>query len=85
MKPPPFHDELSLADTAEALGKQAMQLGLIKSFFVRFFPDSRQFFIPDQDDSAPLPPEQAYMQFKRMISQANPQPVNSIDQSTTPR
>jgi hypothetical protein len=39
----PYHNELSLSDTAEELGKKALQLGLIRSFVVRHFADSSQF------------------------------------------
>ena len=51
-----FHDELSLADAAIALGEQAMQQELIPSFVVRHFPDSRQFLIPDEA-AEPMTPE----------------------------
>lgn len=63
-----FHDELSLADRAVDLGEQAMQQGLIPSFVVRHYPDSRQFLIPD-DAAEPLTPEQAYLKFKQMLGQ----------------
>lgn len=66
---PPFHDASSLADSAQELGEQAMQMDLIPSFVVRYFPDSRQFYIPDEQQH-PLTPEQAYMQFKRILEQA---------------
>lgn len=67
---PPFHDGFSLAETAEAYGKKAMQLGLIPSFVVRYFPDSCQFYIPDENKGEPLTPERAYMQLKRLLEQA---------------
>lgn len=63
-----FHDELSLADRAIALGEQVMQQGLISSFVVRHYPDSRQFLIPD-DSAEPLTPEEAYLKFKQMLGQ----------------
>lgn len=66
---PPYHDELSLSDAAEALGKQALQLGLIRSFVVRHFADSSQFYIPDEHQE-PLTPEQAYMQLKTLIGKS---------------
>ncbi|GAB4383257.1 MAG: hypothetical protein Kow00121_44830 [Elainellaceae cyanobacterium] len=69
-KQPPYHNELSLADTAEELGKQALQLGLIPSFVVRHFADSSQFYIPDEHHE-PLTPERAYMQLKTLIEQAD--------------
>ncbi len=65
-----YHDELSLADAAEALGKQALQLGLIHSFVVRHFADSSQFYIPDEHQKS-LTPEQAYMQLKTLIEEVD--------------
>lgn len=67
---PIFHDELSLSDAAEELGKKALQLGLIHSFVVRHFADSSQFHIPDEHQEA-LTPEQAYMHLKVLIEQSN--------------
>ncbi len=67
----PFHDEISLAETAEMYGKKAMRLGLIPSFVVRYFVDSRQFYIPDENHSEPLTPEEAYMRLKKIVEQAN--------------
>ncbi|MBD1923872.1 hypothetical protein H6F77_22800 [Microcoleus sp. FACHB-831] len=65
-----FHDEISLAETAEELGKKAMSLGLIPSFVVRFFPDSRQFYIPNENESEPLTPEEAYLRLKKLVEEA---------------
>ncbi len=64
-----FHDEYTLAETAEELGKQALSLGLIPSFLVRYFPDSRQYYIPNEEESQPLTPEQAYLRFKKLVEQ----------------
>ena len=50
----PFNDEITLAERAEELGKRAMKLGLIPTFVVRHFPDSWQFYIPNENESAPL-------------------------------
>jgi hypothetical protein len=72
VKYPQYHDELSLADAAEVLGKQALQLGLIRSFVVRHFADSSQFYIPDEHQE-PLTPEQAYMQIKTLIERSDQQ------------
>ncbi|MBD2091991.1 hypothetical protein H6F67_19270 [Microcoleus sp. FACHB-1515] len=63
-----FHDELSLADRAVALGEQAMKQGIIPSFVVRHYPDSRQFLIPD-DSAEPLTPEEAFLKFKKMLGE----------------
>lgn len=65
-----FHDAYSLAETTETLGKKALELGLIPSFVVRYFPDSRQYYIPSEQDSEPLTPEQAYMRLKKLVEQA---------------
>jgi hypothetical protein len=61
-----YHDELSLSDAAEELGKKALKLGLIHSFVVRHFADSKQFYLPDEHQE-PMTPEQAYMQFKLLV------------------
>lgn len=65
-----FHDEYSLAETAENLGKKALELGLIPSFVVRYFPDNRQYYIPNETESEPLTPEQAYMRLKKLVEQS---------------
>lgn len=70
IKQPHYHDELSLSDAAEALGKKALQLGLIHSFVVRHFADSSQFYIPDEHHEA-LTPERAYMQLKTLVEQSD--------------
>ncbi|MBW4613807.1 MAG: hypothetical protein KME21_11105 [Desmonostoc vinosum HA7617-LM4] len=62
-----FHDEYTLAETADKLGKVALKLGLISSFVVRYFPDNRQYYIPNEQESEPLTPEQAYMRFRKLI------------------
>lgn len=68
---PLFHDESSLSEAAEELGKKALQLKLIPSFVVRYFRDSRQFYIPDENHSEPLTPEEAYMRLKKIVEQAS--------------
>lgn len=65
-----FHDEFTLTETATKLGKQAMDLGLIPSFVVRYFPDSQQFYIPDEKQASPLTPEQAYLRLKKLVEQS---------------
>lgn len=65
-----FHDEYTLAETADKLGKKALQLNLIHSFVVRYFADSRQYYIPNEQESQPLTPEEAYMQFKKLLEGA---------------
>jgi hypothetical protein len=66
----PFHDEKSLSQVAEELGNEALALGLIPSFVVRHFPDSKQFYIPDENQSEPLTPEEAYLCLGKMVEQA---------------
>lgn len=65
-----FHDEYTLAETAEELAKKAMKLGLIPSFVVRFFPDSREYYIPDENQSDPLTPEEAYLRLKKLVEES---------------
>ncbi|MBV8884966.1 MAG: hypothetical protein JO235_13365 [Chroococcidiopsidaceae cyanobacterium CP_BM_RX_35] len=67
MNNPQFHDELTLAEQAEELGRRAMKLGLIPSFVVRHFPDSWQFYIPNETASEPLTPEEAYFRLKKLV------------------
>ena len=66
-----FHDEMTLASRAIDLGEQALSLGLIPSFVVRHFPDSRQFFIPDMIESDVLTPEEAYLKLKQMVERSS--------------
>lgn len=70
MDKPPFHDEASLADTAVNYGKRALNLGLIPSFVVRYFTDSSQFYIPNENESEPLTPEEAYLRLKKLVEQS---------------
>lgn len=65
----PFHDQLSLEEKAEQLGKQAMERGLIPSFVVHYFPDSWIFYIPNEQQCSPLTPEEAYLRLKRLVEQ----------------
>ena len=64
-----FHDEYTLSEIAEDLGKQAMKLGLIPSLVVRVFPDSREFYIPN-DKTEPLTPQEAYLRFKKLVEES---------------
>ena len=66
-----FRDEITLAEEAEELGRRAMKLGLISSFVVRHFPDSWQFYIPNETESAALTPEEAYLQLKKLVDTAS--------------
>ena len=62
-----FRDEITLAERAEELGRQALKLGLIPSFVVRHFPDSWQFYIPNETEADPLTPEEAYLRLKKLV------------------
>ena len=62
-----FRNESTLAETAEDFAKQAVKSGLIESFVVRVFADSWQFYIPNENESDPLTPEQAYLYLKRLV------------------
>ena len=62
-----FNNQLSLEAKAEELGKQAMALGLIPSFVVHYFPDSWIFYIPNEKQSEPLTPEEAYLYLKNLV------------------
>jgi hypothetical protein len=63
----PFHDEFTLSETAVKLGKRAIDLGLIPSFVVRYFSDSQQFYIPDENKAEPYTPEEAYLRLKKLV------------------
>ncbi|AVH69280.1 hypothetical protein [Nostoc sp. 'Lobaria pulmonaria (5183) cyanobiont'] len=65
----PFHDQLSLEEQTEKLGKQAVKLGLIPSFVVHYFPDTWVFYIPNESQSEPLTPEEAYFRLKQLVKQ----------------
>lgn len=67
MKEYQFHDEYTLSETAEELAKKALKLGIIPSFSMRCFSDSRQFYIPNEQEGEPLTPERAYLLLKKMI------------------
>jgi len=68
-----IYDEYSLAEAADMLGEKAMELGLIPSFVVRHFPDNRQYYIPNEKESEPLTPEEAYMKLKKLVETAEKQ------------
>jgi hypothetical protein len=66
-----FHDGYTLAEVTDKLCKKAMHLGLIPSFVVRYFPDCRQYYIPNEIESEALTAEEAYMRLKKLLLQAN--------------
>ncbi|NEO33672.1 MAG: hypothetical protein F6K36_25260 [Symploca sp. SIO3C6] len=65
-----FHDEITLAEEAEKLGKKAIKLGLINGFTVHLFPDCWQFYIPNEQESEPLSSEEVYLRFKKLVEQS---------------
>lgn len=69
MNPDLFNNEITLAEQAENLGRKAMKLGLIPSFVVRHFPDSWEFYIPDEKSQS-LTPEEAYLKLKKLIDKS---------------
>lgn len=62
----PTENEITLAARAEKLGETALLMGLIPSFFVRHFPDSWEFYIPDET-AEQLTPEEAYLHLKQLV------------------
>ncbi|UKO98379.1 hypothetical protein [Nostoc sp. UHCC 0870] len=62
-----FHDEVTLAEKTEELGRKAVELKLIPSFVVRYYPDSWEFCIPDDNSSTCLTPPEAYMKLKKLV------------------
>ncbi|MGF1479367.1 MAG: hypothetical protein ACFB4I_07735 [Cyanophyceae cyanobacterium] len=71
MTKPSFHDEISLAEEAERMAKEAMKQGLISSFTVHHYPDSWQFFIPITEETELLTPEEAYLRLKKLLSSSS--------------
>ena len=61
-----FTNEITLAEQAETLGRMALTMGLIPSFVVRHFPDSWEFYIPDET-AHQLSPEEAYLHLKQLV------------------
>ena len=61
-----FSNEIDVAEQAENLGREALKTGLIPSFVVRHFPDSWEFYIPDEH-AQPLTPEEAYLQLNQLV------------------
>ncbi|WGV26932.1 hypothetical protein [Halotia branconii] len=64
-----FHDQLSLEEQTEKLGKKAVALGLIPSFVVHYFPDTWVFYVPNENQSEALTPEEAYFRLKKLVEQ----------------
>ena len=64
-----FNDQLSLETRAEELAKRAMTQGLIPSFAIHYFPDNWVFYVPSENQSEPLTPEEAYLRLKKLVEQ----------------
>lgn len=64
-----FHDELTLAEKTEELGRKAVQLKLIPSFVVRYYPDSWEFCMPDDTNANHncLTAPEAYLKLKKLV------------------
>ena len=54
-------------------------MGLIPSFVVRHFPDSWEFYIPDET-AQQLTPEEAYLHLKQLVERSE----RKIDRDLTP-
>jgi hypothetical protein len=67
MNAPSLSTRLALEEVTEKLGKKAMELGLISSFVVRYFPDSWEFYIPNGTESNFFTPEAAYLYLKKLL------------------
>ncbi|MBD2595311.1 hypothetical protein BCD64_14500 [Nostoc sp. MBR 210] len=65
-----FHDPISLAEQAEQLGKKAVNLGLIPYFSIRYYSDSQEFYLGEENTANPLTPPEAYMKFKKLVESA---------------
>ncbi|NER39891.1 MAG: hypothetical protein F6J93_39165 [Oscillatoria sp. SIO1A7] len=65
-----FKDQLAIEEKAEDLAKQAMDLGLIPSFTIRYYPDCWEFFLPNQTEPDFLTPEEAYFKLKKLLEGA---------------
>ena len=61
-----FTNEITLAAQAEKLGETTLMMGLIPSFVVRHFPDSWEFYVPDETTQK-LTPEEAYLHLKQLV------------------
>ncbi|MEM7724876.1 MAG: hypothetical protein AAF208_00725 [Cyanobacteria bacterium P01_A01_bin.45] len=62
-------NQLDLEEEAEKLGKKAMEMGLIPSFAIRYYPDVWQFSIPAVDASDIFTPEEAYLYLKKLLAE----------------
>jgi hypothetical protein len=65
-----FHDEVTLAEKTEELGRKAVALKLIPSFVVRYYPDSWEFCIPDDTNCNCLTAPEAYLKLKKLVDSA---------------
>lgn len=65
-----FTSQLAIEEKAENLAKQAMDLGLIPSFTIRYYPDCWEFSLPNQKEPDFLTPEEAYFKLKKMLEGA---------------
>ena len=61
--------QISLAETAEKMGKKAMERGLIYNFSINFYPDAWQFYLGEKSDSEALTPEEAYLHLRKILEE----------------
>lgn len=69
-----FDSQLAFEERAEKIGKQALELGLIPNFTIRYFSDSWEFYLPGEDEKTALTPEEAYLKLKKMVDQSGAEP-----------
>ncbi len=55
--------QVALEEITEKLGTEAMELGLISNFVVRYFPDCWEFYI----ESNFFTPPEAYLYLKKLL------------------
>ena len=65
-----FDSQLAFEERAEKIGKQALELGLIPHFSIRYFPDSWEFYLSGEDETTALTPEEAYLKLKKIVEQS---------------
>ncbi|MDJ0743169.1 MAG: hypothetical protein QNJ32_07385 [Xenococcaceae cyanobacterium MO_167.B27] len=58
-----FSNQVDLEKATEKLGTEAMELGLISNFVVRYFPDCWEFYI----ESNFFTPPEAYLYLKKLL------------------
>ncbi|MEB3830380.1 hypothetical protein [Phormidium sp. CCY1219] len=65
-----YSTRYSLWEAVEDLAETTVSLGVIPGFVVRYFPDGRHFYIPDEIHAEPLSAEQAYFHLKALVEES---------------